>query len=345
METLALALVGGSTQTVYWNKWQTWCRLRAIEGKSPRLAEGDGVDAAVKEMTKFMALRCFAFKNQSQTIRGYLSAMKYLHRMFGGWELATSHCMVVAVGKGIDRAHGKSEIRPKVSKPLTWDLLTTGMKSACEVGTEGWVVWTGLALSFHLLCRASEIWAYGNGLVHADLCLTRRDSTFFSGAFQLAWEERRSADRVEATFRASKSDAKMSGSIVTRTRVTKGKGSFWGVKSHGALEILLDLRDLHPEVRRSAPLMQTCTATGWKVITRIVATKALRWMLSSLGRDSTQYALHSGRIGGATQLAAQGASDIQIRRAGRWKSQQAFMVYVSAGGEAADFVSSEALTR
>ena len=42
------------------------------------------------------------------------------------------------------------------------------MKSACEVGTKGWVVWTGLALSFHLLCRASEICAYVNGLLHAD---------------------------------------------------------------------------------------------------------------------------------------------------------------------------------
>ena len=273
METLALASVGASTQTVYWNKWQTWCRLRAIEGKSPWLAEGDGVDAAMKELTKLMALRCFVFKKQSQTIRGDLSAIRYFHRMFGGWELPTSHCMVVAVGKGIDRAHGKSEIRPKVRKPLPWDLLTTGMKSACEVGTEGWVVWTGLALSFHLLCRASEIWAYGNGLVHADFCLTRRDLAFFSGAFQLAWEERRAADRVEVTFRASKSDSKRLGSIVTRTRVTKGKGRFWDVESLGALEILLDLLDLHPELSRSAPLTQTRTATGWKGTTRTVAAK------------------------------------------------------------------------
>ena len=198
-------------------------------------------------------------------------------------------------------------------------------------------------VSFHLLCRASEIWAYGNGLVHADFCLTRRDLAFFSGAFQLAWEERRSADRVEVTFRASKSDSKRLGSIVTRTRVTKGKGRFWDVESLGALEILLDLLDLHPELSRSAPLMQTRTATGWKVITRTVATKALRRMLSSLGRDPTQYALHSGRIGGATQLAAQGASDIQIQKSGRWKSLP-IMVYVRAGGEGADFVS-KALTR
>lgn len=90
-----------------------------------------------KRLTKFMALRCFTFENQSQIIRGYLSAMKYFHRMLGGWELPTSHCMVAAVGKEIDRAHGKSEIHPKVRKPLTWDLLTTGIQSACELGTKG----------------------------------------------------------------------------------------------------------------------------------------------------------------------------------------------------------------
>ena len=104
--------------------------------------------------------------------------------MFQGWVLPSSHCMVVAVGKGIDRAHGKSEVRPKVRKPLTWDLLTKGMESLTDAGTEGWVVWSGLALSFHLLCRASEMWAYGNGLVHADFCLTGRD-LFFAGASQL----------------------------------------------------------------------------------------------------------------------------------------------------------------
>lgn len=53
--------------------------------------------------------------------------------------------------------------------------------------------------------------------------------------------------------------------------------------------------------------------------------------------------LHSGRIGGATQLAAQGASELQIQRAGPWKSR-AFMVYVREAGEGAQAVS-EALAK
>ena len=51
-----------------------------------------------------------------------------------------------------------------------------------------------------------------------------------------------------------------------------------------------------------------------------------------------QFALHSGRIAGATQLAAQGLSELQIQRAGRWKSR-AFMTYEREAGEGADAVS------
>ena len=47
------------------------------------------------------------------------------------------------------------------------------------------------------VCRASDIWACGNGLVHPDFHLTRRDVVFFRGTTQLAWKDRRRADKVE----------------------------------------------------------------------------------------------------------------------------------------------------
>lgn len=48
--------------------------------------------------------------------------------MLDGWELPTCHCVVVAVGSGIDRAHGRLELRPRVRKPLTWAMLVEGKK-------------------------------------------------------------------------------------------------------------------------------------------------------------------------------------------------------------------------
>ena len=61
--------------------------------------------------------------------------------------------MVVAVGKKIDRAHGRYDVRPKVRKPLTWDMPVQGWGILANRGHEWTVVWIGLALSYHLLCR------------------------------------------------------------------------------------------------------------------------------------------------------------------------------------------------
>ena len=68
------------------------------------------------------------------------------------------------------------------------------------------------------------------------------------------------------------------------------------------------------------------------MFTRSEAVAAVRLMVGSSGRDPMKFALHSGRIGGATQLAAPGLSDLQIQRAGRWNSR-AFMTYVREAGE------------
>ena len=77
MELLARVSVGDSTQKAYGQKWRAWCYARAEQGKSPWLLRTDGEEAAVVALTEFMALRCFTFKNQSATRRGYLSAIKY----------------------------------------------------------------------------------------------------------------------------------------------------------------------------------------------------------------------------------------------------------------------------
>ena len=154
---------------------------------------------------------------------------------------------------------------------------------------------------------------------------------------------RRRADKVEVTLRTGKSDQNRLGSVVPRTRVAAADGVEEDARSKGSLEILLDLLDLYPTLEGAAPLMQTYFVAGCRVINRREVTHALRAIVGGVGRDPLQHALHSGRIGGATQLAAQGATNVQIQRAGRWKSL-AFMVYVRAGGEGAEFVS-QALTQ
>jgi hypothetical protein len=65
-----------------------------------------------------------------------------------------------------------------------------------------------------------------------------------------------------------------------------------------------------------------------RVVSRAVATAALRAMLRGQGVVNVErYALHSGRIGAATKLAAEGHSDSAVMAAGRWKSTS-FMAYI-----------------
>lgn len=137
-------------------------------------------------------------------------------------------------------------------------------------------------------------------------------------------------------FVASKADQNREGHTITRLRGANGAGA--GRAPVGAFEAIVELLDVHPRLPRGAPLMTRRTSAGWKVVTRAEAVVALRMMVACTGRDPAQFALHSGRIGGATQLAAQGMSELQIQRAGRWKSR-AFMVYVREAGEGAKAVS------
>ncbi|CAB1118551.1 unnamed protein product [Ectocarpus sp. CCAP 1310/34] len=329
--------LNASTLKGYHSKWDTWTAERAKANLSPWLYEEDGVDSAVRELTVFMASRCLVYKNQSQTVKGYLAAIKYFHKLYAGWELPTSHFRVVAVGNAIDRLHARAETKPLVRQPLTVPMIIAGRERA-QTDAFRLVTWMGIALSYFLLCRASELWAYHNGLVHADFCLTRGNLVFFEGSCQLAWDERRRADRVEVTFRASKADQKRRGAIVTRERVMRDEEGGQMAEKIGALEILLNLLDVHPELGSTAPLMQSVKQGRWAVVSRSEATAALRDMARRVGENPTHFALHSGRIGGATQLAKQGASGVQIQRVGRWKSG-AIMTYVRAGGEGANDVS------
>ena len=174
--------------------------------------------------------------------------------------------------KTIDRAHAGTQIKPRSRKPLTWALLVAGRGAVEGLGNAGQLIWKGLALSYLLLCRASEIWAYETGLVQSEFCLTRQDLVFFKGVEILAWEVRRGADRVEVTFRASEEDQKRVGAVVTRAGV--------------GLQVVLDLLDLCPQLGRQAPLVQWEGPLGSKVVARSEATRALRLLVSSVGRNS-----------------------------------------------------------
>ena len=102
VETLALGSAGKSTQKIYVAKWNTWVNERAAQGKGPWLHVLDDPDKALNERLALMATRCFVHNSQQSTVRRYLATSNFSHKMFAGWELPTSHCIIGAVGQGID---------------------------------------------------------------------------------------------------------------------------------------------------------------------------------------------------------------------------------------------------
>ena len=80
-------------------------------------------------------------------------------------------------------------------------------------------MWLGLALSYFLLCRASELWAYVDGKVHPEFCLTRNCLTFSRGEVQVKFENKATANSVQVRFVASTTYQKREGCTITRTRL------------------------------------------------------------------------------------------------------------------------------
>lgn len=71
-----------------------------------------------------------------------------------------------------------------------------------------------------------------------------------------------------------------------------------------------------------APLI-ACRACrgGWFVWTKPEAVHALRQLMAMAGLPPEEFALHSSRIGGATQFSATGVPPEVLKKEGRWRSE------------------------
>ena len=131
-----------------------------------------------------------------------------------------SHCMITAVGKGIDQAQGLSKKKAQVRLPLSWSLLSQGRRALVNMEDGGRVMWLGLAVSYLMLCRASELRAYADGKVHPEFSVTQDCLTFSREGVQVKFGNRSISTAVQIRFVASKCDGKRAGCTITRTRLS-----------------------------------------------------------------------------------------------------------------------------
>ena len=205
VESLVRVSVGGSTNKVHLGKWNNWLEFMKKKGTGQWLNLLDK-SKVFTLLLEFMACRLFSFNNQQSIVRGYLAAIKFFHKLYLGWELTTSHCMIAAAGKDLDRFRGMSGKNAQVRLPLTLSILSHEYLTVTSSQEGGDAMWLGLALSYFLFCRASELFAYANGLVHPDFCLTHDCLIFFRGDVQVNIEDRARMDSIKVLFVASKTD-------------------------------------------------------------------------------------------------------------------------------------------
>ena len=301
-----------------------------------------GEQAVAEEIAQFMAFCYFARQNKMATVAGKLVAVQYFHRRVGV-ELPLKHFFVRQVRTGLAREstlHGRPS---RVRRPISWEMLKHGIGTVSEWGEGGKILWLTLSVSYFFMCRASELWANSKGTVHKEFCLVRRNVRFLLGEKRVISPELwHCADRVEAIFDADK--ANKSEAVVSRSRTTSSRPRIdWGWKGPassdggqagvGAFEVMLELMSTHRELDADAPLSVYADGSQWRVWKEHEATIMLRDVVERLGLDPSEYALHSGRIGGATRMAAAGLSSYDIKQQGRWKSD-AMSVYIRTNREA-----------
>ena len=116
-------------------------------------------------------------------------------------------------------------------------MLAEGRQAVVGMECGRYVMWVGLAVSYILSCRASELWAYAKGQVHPEFCLTRKYISFFYEGVEVAFDNRAISTAVLVKYLASKYDKKKSWLRHHANAPRAGEGH-WGA-SMGAYEALL----------------------------------------------------------------------------------------------------------
>ena len=307
-----------------------------VVGRPPFLSSACDPKVVVEHLLEYVSYAFSVLGLQQATIASHLSAVKFFHRLTSAMELEIRHPLIVNALKGAGRVHAGFGAKQRVRRPVSLGVLRQGSGLAALWGRGGRVLYLGLCAAFFFLARGGEMFG-GSPSDPSDHILRRGDVAFFRGDEQLPFERAREADRVEVRFRSAKGDQLGLGKVMTRVRTGPPRRVEAG---GGAVDVMIELLSLFPSLPSHAPLVSFCSeSSAWSVWSKKQATDALRQIVALAGMPPEEFALHSLRIGGATFLAAGGASPELLRSEGRWAGEQGFRPYVRNHGMDAEWVS------
>ena len=163
-----------------------------------------GETELVAELAEFMGYCCAEKENKETTIAGKLVAINFYHEQSVGLSLPLGTPLIKSVEQGIRRADVEKGPQQRARWPLTWGTLTRMQESVPYWGVGGRVVWIGLALSYFVMLRASELFTEEKRDFHGIYCLRRGDMVFFRNTEQLGQGRRQEVDKVEVMFRGQR---------------------------------------------------------------------------------------------------------------------------------------------
>ena len=102
----------------------------------------------VWHLFEYVAYACATKKLPSATIESHLSAIKVFHGISRGFELDTTHPVIVTAVKGAARSHAKMGNQATVRRPVSWTMLFAGENLIPAWRNGGSVLYLALCASF-----------------------------------------------------------------------------------------------------------------------------------------------------------------------------------------------------
>ena len=236
------------------------------------------------------------------TVLTILSALGFWHKL-NGLEDPTRHYLVTKMVAGIRNTRQTADVRLPITIPILQKMLD-GLPSVIPLHYEQCMLASMFALAFHAVLRVGEFVPQSKKQAQRVLALSDITIT----------KDRLGKREMLVSLRKFKHSAKQGPQSI---RVN-------AQQSHRHCPVILTLKYLKWRGKAPGPLFllqdrTLCTANKFRAL--------LKEVLHFCGLNPSFYKGHSFRIGAATEAAARGCSDTQIRIMGRWQSD-AFLKYI-----------------
>ena len=297
---LAMHSVCTESHKAYEQRWNSWKEFTECVGGEIWIHDfEDGEQAAT--LVRFISYLAAVRKNHWSTIKGKITAVRYMHRLNKHRELVKNHPFLTLVEKG-----GRKELDNTRSwKPVTMPMLERMvLRLEQNLTASNMILLGGILLGFFFLERGGELWGVkGKALELKDLILWEGDGVVWTG---------KNGYPISVTIRWWDDKTKSNASVML---FRSGRNVICPVKA--AVMILKGRRWTQAQQGKE---LSTMVVDGSK---RTVAIKWIKDAAKACGvpeEDIDRYALHSLRVGGTTVLAEAGCCEMLIRLHGRWKS-------------------------